>query len=424
MPGFSAGKAVAYFVGLALIGGLGYGTYTYLTQTQQARGPGRPPGGFAVPIEAQLVKIDTARREAEAIGTLRSWESVVIRPEISGRIMKINFEEGRLVKKGDVLVELDRAEAEAEVLRAKAALELAKQNHERAAKLRQDGAGTAATLDRAQAELATAQAALMVAEAKLEKTRLVAPFDGVLGLRKASVGALLMPAAEIVNLEQIDQLKVDFRMPETLLASIKVGQSIRLRVDAMGNKAVAGTVYAIDPLLETGGRAIVIRARIPNPDSILRPGLFARVVLTIEERPNAVFVAEQAIVPASSGAVLLFKVVNAKPVLTPVELGERRKGEVEITRGLAAGDVVVTAGQLKLFGNPPPDVCLLPAGGPPGGPPSGTPPTSPSGAPAGPPPGLPGLPVCRPPGPPPGAAAPPANAPAERKPDNGKPSGG
>lgn len=371
-------KFAAYAVGGALLIALLAASVWLFAQPQRAAGPGGPPGGFAVPVEAQAVRIGTSRKEAEAIGTLRSWESVVIKPEVTGRIAKIAFEEGTVVKQGALLVELDSAEAEAEVLRSKAALEWARETHARALKLRQQGAGSVANLDRAQYELAGAEASLKLAEAKLAKMRLVAPFDGVLGLRKVSVGALLVPGQEIVNLEQINPLKVDFKVPELLLASVKVGQVIRLRLDAMGKGAVAGTVYAIDPQLETGGRSIVLRARIPNADGVLRPGLFARVVLTITEKPDAVFVPEQSVLPGSDGSMSVFKAVDGKALMTRVELGERIKGEVEILAGLKQGDVVVTAGLPKL--RPGVSICLLP--GPPG-------PKAPDAA---------ALPACRPPG--------------------------
>jgi membrane fusion protein (multidrug efflux system) len=373
-------RIAAYTVGGALVAALLATSVWLFAQPQRGAGPGgRPQGAFAVPVEAQLVRVGVSRREAEAIGTLRSWESVVIKPEVTGRVVRIAFEEGTVVKAGDLLVQLDPAEAEAELLRAKAALEWAKETYERARELRQRGAGTTANLDKAQADLAAAQASVLLAEARLAKMKLVAPFDGMLGLRKVSVGALLAPGQEIVNLEQINPLKVDFKVPETLLASVKVGQVIRLRL--LGRRRVDGTVYAIDPQLETGGRSIVLRARIENPDGVLRPGLFARVVLTIEEKPDAIFVPEQAVLPGSDGSMSVFKAVEGKAVMVKVELGERTKGEVVVVKGLAAGDVVVTAGLPKL--RPDASICLLAA---PGG-----------AAPAA----LPGLPPCQPPGRPP-----------------------
>lgn len=385
-------RLAAYSVGGALMIALLAASVWLFAQPKRAAAPGGPPGGFAVPVEAQPVRVGLRRREAEAIGTLRSWESVTIKPEITGRVTKIGFEEGTLVKEGQLLVELDTAEAEAEVLRTKAALEWAKETYQRALKLRQQGSGSVAALDKAQAEFAAAEASLKLAQAKLSKMRLTAPFDGVIGLRKVSIGALLTPGQEIVNLEQINPLKVDFKVPEMLLASVKVGQVIRLRLDAMGSRAVDGTVFAIDPLLETGGRAIVLRARIPNADGSLRPGLFARVVLTIEEKQDAIFVPEQSVLPGSDGSMSVFKAVDGKAVLTRVSLGERIKGEVEVTSGLKPGDVVVSAGLPKL--RPGVAICQLP--GPPG--------AKPADEKAA----LPGLPGCRPPG-----------APAEKKPAAG-----
>jgi len=378
MAALTRPRLAAYTVGGAIILTLLAGSVWLFAQPQRGAAPGRPQGAFAVPVEAQPVRVGVSRKEAEAIGTLRSWESVVVKPEVTGRIVKIAFDEGTFVKAGDLLVELDTAEAEAEVQRSKAALDLARESYERALKLRRGGAGTIANLDRAQADLATAQASLKLAEARLGKMRLTAPFDGMLGLRKVSLGALLIPGQEIVNLEQINPLKVDFKVPETLLASVKVGQAIRLRLDAMGSRGVEGTVYAIDPLLETGGRAIVLRARIANADGNLRPGLFARVVLTISEKPDALFVPEQSVLPGSDGSMSVFKAVDGKAVMTRVELGERIKGEVEIVRGLAPGDVVVSAGLPKLRPGVP--ICLL------AGPPA-----------AGAPPALSGLPACPPP---------------------------
>jgi membrane fusion protein (multidrug efflux system) len=374
-------RLVAYAAGGGLIAALLATSVWLFAQPQRAADPGRPQGAFAVPVEAQAVRVGVSRKEAEAIGTLRSWESVIIKPEVTGRIVKIAFEEGTIVKAGDLLVQLDAAEAEAEVLRAKAALEWAKETHERAAKLRRQGSGTAANLDKAQADLAAAQAALQLAEARLAKMRLVAPFDGMLGLRRVSVGALLVPGQEIVNLEQINPLKVDFKVPETLLASVRVGQVIRLTLDAMGQRGVDGTVYAIDPQLETGGRSIVLRARIANPDGVLRPGLFTRVVLTVEEKPDAIFVPEQSVLPNSDGTKSVYKAADGKAELVKVELGERIKGEVEVLSGLKSGDVVVTAGLPKLRPGAP--ICLL-AGPPAPG--------------AAPPPAPPGVAPCRPPG--------------------------
>lgn len=352
---------VAVLVVLLVAAGAG-GAYWYFVmapaQTAGGAGPGRPgaggpPGGFAMPVEAAEVRIATAQRQILAIGTLRSNESVTIRPELAGRITQINFQEGQKVRKGQVLIQLDATIERAELAQAQAAIALSKANYERAEELTRRGAGTQRALDEARAKLRTDEAAVQLAEARLEKYTLSAPFDGVVGLRRVSVGDYVSPGAEIVNLEQIDPLKVDFRVPEVFLAAVRARQRITASVDALPGREFAGEVYAIDPLVDAGGRSIVIRARVANADDALRPGLFARVLLTLDERPNAAFVPEQSIVPVGDQH-FVFKVVDGPQAGTKVvtntrvKVGERRRGEVEIMEGLKAGDVVVTAGLLKI----------------------------------------------------------------------------
>lgn len=327
-------------------------------QTAGGPGAGGPPGGFAMPVEATPVKVAASRREIVAIGTLRSNESVTVRPEVVGRIADIGFTEGQKVRKGQMLVRLDASVQEAELAQAQASLSLSRANFERADELMKRGAGTARALDEARWKLRNDEAAVNLAKSRLEKYVLLAPFDGVVGLRKVSVGDYVGPGADIVNLEMIDPLKVDFRVPEIFLASVRAGQNVAVAIDAFPGRSFNGQVYAIDPLIDTAGRSIVIRARIANPDDVLRPGLFARVTLMLEVRENAVFVPEQALIPMGNDH-FVFKLLEppagapvppgakmAKNV--PVKLGERRAGEVEILQGLEATDTVVTAGVLKI----------------------------------------------------------------------------
>jgi membrane fusion protein (multidrug efflux system) len=362
---------VAVFIVLLAAAGGAYWYFVHLPAQMAAQAPagapgrGGPPGGFAMPVEAAPVRVGTSRREVLAVGTIRSNESVVIKPEVAGRIVQINFTEGQKTKKGQMLIQLDSSMERAELVQAQAALVLAKANYERADELVKRNAGTGRALDEARAALRTGEASVLLSQARLDKFTLTAPFDGMLGLRKVSVGDYVTGGAEIVNLEMVDPLKVDFRVPEIFLATLRTGQKAAITVDAMPDRKFEAEVFAIDPLVDQAGRSVVIRARIPNPDDSLRPGLFARVVLTIEERQNAVFVAEQSLVPVGDQH-FLFKVVDkdgAKVVAwTKGKLGERRKGEVEIIEGLAAGDVVVTAGLLKIRDGMP--VQILPSGPP------------------------------------------------------------
>jgi membrane fusion protein (multidrug efflux system) len=287
---------------------------------------------------------------------------------VAGRIVALGFEEGQKVRRGQVLLQLDSSVERAELAQAQAQVALARTNANRAAELTQRGAGTQRALDEARATLRTAEAQIHLNQAKIEKMTVVAPFDGVAGLRKVSVGAFVQAGADIVNLEQIDPLKVDFRVPEVFLAGVRTGQRIALSVDALSGEQFTGEVTAIDPLVDAAGRSIVIRARLSNPDDKLRPGVFARVTLTLATRENAVFVPEQSLV-SKGEQQFVYKVVagaDGKKVVrhTEVKLGVRKGATAEIVEGLAAGDVVVTGGLLKVQDGMP--VQVVPPPPPPG----------------------------------------------------------
>lgn len=311
-------------------------------------GAGGPPGGPPpTPVEAVPVKVGSVARTVTAVGSLLSNESVVVRPEVAGRVSEIAFQEGLRVAKGAVLIRLDDSIARATLAQAQASIAFSRAELARADELFRQKTGPARNREQAAAKLQADEAAVQLAKAQLEKLTLTAPFDGVLGLRKVSVGDMVTAGKDIVNLEAIDTLKLDFRVPELYLPTVKVGQTLKVSVDAFAGRGFDGQVYAIDPLVDVNGRAVVIRARVANPDGVLRPGLFARVALTLDVQPNAVLVPEQAIV-AFGNKQFVFKVVDGKVAQAPVTLGERRNAEVEITKGLAPGDVVVTAGQLKI----------------------------------------------------------------------------
>ncbi len=303
--------------------------------------------GMQIPVEVVPVTVGPIQRRLTSVGSLRSHELVIIRPEIAARIAEFRFDEGERVTQGQPLVLLDESVWRAVVEQVQAQLELSQSNYERAVDLLKRKAGTNKARDEAISQMRVDEAALELAKARLDKTVIKAPFEGVVGLRRVSVGDFVDVGADIVNLEQIDPLKVDFRVAEIFVGAVKTGQHLELGVDAFPAETFAGTVYAIDPLIDEGGRSILLRARLPNPDNRLRPGLFARVALVLNERDDAIQVPEQALVPQGQNQ-FVFKVVDDKAVLTKVVVGIRREGMAEVVEGLAPDDQVVTAGQLKL----------------------------------------------------------------------------
>jgi membrane fusion protein (multidrug efflux system) len=184
-------------------------------------------------------------------------------------------------------------------------------------------------------------------KAKLAKSTIRAPFEGVTGLRQVSPGAYAKAGQDIARLEGIGVLKLDFRVPEAYLRRIRVGQPLVINVDAYPGESFNGSIYAIEPAVDESTRTVLLRARLPNPGVRLKPGMFARVNLDLERRENALLIPEQAIVPRGDGR-FVFRIAEGKAQLVKVEMGARRPGEVEILKGLEAGDTIVVDGQLKL----------------------------------------------------------------------------
>ncbi len=321
------------------------------TPTATAPGPGAGGPGAGAPqaVTVEAVKVVRASlpQAITAVGSLRSDESVTLRPEVAGRIATIGFAEGQRVQKGAVLVRLDPTVNEAEVKQARANMTLAKSKYDRAVDLAKSNFISGQARDEAESNMKVAEAALAVAEAKLAKTEIRAPFSGIIGLRQVSLGDYVKEGADLVNLEAVDPLKVDFRVPEVYMKQVRAGQPIEIALDAIPGRTYAGRVFAINPLVDAAGRAIVIRAQVSNPDTSLRPGMFARVRLITEERQDALVLPEQALVPSGSEQ-FVFRVVDGKAQRARVEIGQRGDGRVEIRQGVGPEDVVVVAGQLKL----------------------------------------------------------------------------
>lgn len=341
---------------------------------------GGPGGGGPPPAPVEVAKV-VAEQMAQTIttvGSLRSDESVTIRPEVAGRIAAIGFREGQRVARGDVLLRLDASINQAEVQQARANLKLAQSKYERAVDLAKSNFISGQARDEAENNLRVAEAALALVEARFAKTEIRAPFSGVIGLRSVSVGDYVKEGADLVNLESIDLLKVDFRLPEVHMRQVQSGQTLQVSLDALPGKTFEGRVLAVNPLVDAAGRAIVVRAQVRNSDASLRPGMFARVRLVTADQADALVIPEQALVPQGTEQ-FVFKVVDGKAVRAKVELGQRRTGKVEVRSGVAAGDTIVTAGQIRLRDGVPVAV----AKGPPGPAPNdGTPPANAAAVPA------------------------------------------
>jgi membrane fusion protein (multidrug efflux system) len=320
---------------------------------------GPPPG---LPVKAVQVRVGEVESDLSAVGTLLAEESVIIRPEIDGRVLEIHFAEGQRVAKGQKLVTLDPAEYRAQLAQAEAQLRTDMQRYERSQELLAQKFISQEALDVAKNNVDRADAQRREAEVWVSKTAISAPFAGTVGLRLISPGAYVTKGDDIVRLENIDSIKLDFRVPELYAAQVRPGQTVAVKLDSFPGEQFTGKIYAIEPAVDERTRTVLLRARVPNQGFKLKPGMFVRVGLTLETRKNAILVPEPAIWPQGQDS-FVFRVQDGKAMLTKVELGTRRPGEVEVLSGLAPSDTVVTEGQIKLRDGAP--VMVLPAQPPP-----------------------------------------------------------
>jgi len=353
-------------------------------------------GGKAPAVEVAKVTSITLVDETQSVGSLRSMQGVMLRPEVAGRVSKILFNDGQRVRKGQLLVQFDDQLQAAQVSQAKAEMSIAAANHKRNQELVAQNFISKRSLDESAAALEVAQAKLDLAVATLQRLKIVAPFDGVTGLRQVNVGDYLKDGTDVVNIEDIDAVLVDFRLPERFQAKVRPGQKAQLTVDALPGRPFAAIVQAVDPLIDANGRSVGVRGCIDNRQQQLRPGMFARVNAVFGSRPSALVIPEEAIVP-QGGRTFVVKVVPGEKPDTlvsqrvPVKAGLRQPGKVEILEGLELDDTVVIAGHQRLQkdGTPVRVVDMSkPGGGKPAVAPAGgasTPPAAAGAAPAAPP---------------------------------------
>lgn len=360
----------------------------------------------AAGVEVAQVELMSLRDDAQSVGTLRSRQSVMMRPEVPGRVKSLGFSDGAQVRKGQVLVQLDDTLQQAEVSQALAQVSIAKATHQRNKELVAQNFLAQRVMEESAANLQVVEAQLALANARLSRMAILAPFNGSVGIRSVNIGDFVKDGADLVNIEDISSMYVDFRLPERFQGKLKLDQTVELLLDAYPGRAFKARIEALDPLLDVNGRSVGVRAILPNSPGIvaqkgkpavaggsnkpalpsvapkeksappvavdraggganpLRPGMFARVNTVFGVNDSAVVVPEEAIVP-QGGRQFVIKVVSPSdlpPTATAnlpadtkfvsqrqeVKMGVRRLGKVEILEGLTLGQTIVVAGQQRL----------------------------------------------------------------------------
>lgn len=312
-------------------------------------GQGGSPSFSQMPLAVVAVPVREARLtlEAEALGTARANESLDVTAKVSNLVTAVRFTEGQQVRRGQVLVELDGREAQAELAIAEAAVSESRSQFNRSRELYTTQALSEAQLEQIEATLKANEARVAFARSRLSDTVITAPFAGRVGLRRVSVGSLVNPGTLITTLDDMSMIKLDFTIPETLLSSVEAGREIVARSVAWPGEDFAGKVASVDSRVDTTTRSVTVRALMPNERGMLKPGMFLTVRLA-RGSSNALLVPEQSLVP-EQGNVFVYVVRDDNRVeKRQVRTGERRVGEVQIVAGLAVGEQVVTEGTQKL----------------------------------------------------------------------------
>lgn len=315
---------------------------------QQAAMSARPPPAATVAVTE--VREETWQPRLSAVGSVEAAQGIFVTNEVAGKVSSILFESGQKVRLGEVILQLDDSVDQADLKGLIAERNLAEIKLQRLVKLLRDRSVSQADHDEAKAQLDGAEARVSAKQALISKKRVTAPFAGLLGIRKVDLGEYLPPGAQIVPLDALEPIYVDYSLPERYLSELKVGQSVSVTVAAHPNRAFEGRISAINPGIERSTRSVRIRATFTNPEHLLRPGMFAEVQTLLPARKNLLTLPRTAISYAPYGDAV-FAIVEKDGKTTverrPITTGAVQNGRVAV-EGLQSGDRVVVAGQVKL----------------------------------------------------------------------------
>ncbi len=316
-------------------------------EKKQMETSGRGRSGASVTnVRAHLIEPRDIENEITATGSILADESVTLTNEISGRVTAIYFKEGRHVKKGELLLQLYDADLQAQRERAEAQLKLAVDIEARQKKQLDMEAISLEEYETALNRLHTAKADVQLIQAQIIKSRITAPFDGIIGLRYVSEGAYLSPGVRIATLIALNPIKIDFAVPERFYALLADDLPIRFRIQGLADE-YSGKIYAVEPEIDTDIRSVRCRAVCPNPDGLIKPGAFAEVTIPLKKLAGALMIPSEALIPDAQKQSV-FVVKNNKVQTRNVVTGLRTSETVQILSGLSAGDTVLTTGLLQV----------------------------------------------------------------------------
>jgi membrane fusion protein (multidrug efflux system) len=318
--------------------------------------PGAAPKNSVLPVSGIITQTTTLANKVYASGTVLANEEVELRPEASGKILEINFKEGSLVSKGELLIKINDADLIAQQKKLQYQVKLATEQEERQKKLLDIQGVSQEEYDISLSQLNSYKADQDYTRALVAKTELRAPFNGVIGLKNVSEGSYVSPQQTIAWLQQIDPVKIDFSIPEKYASIIHKGDKINFSLSS-SKETFTGEVYAVQPRIDVATRTLQVRALSPNKDRKIIPGSFVKVELVLKEYADAIMVPTQAIVPVLKGKNV-FVSRGGLAVPQKVETGIRNDTAIQVVDGLQPGDTIITSGLMQLKPNTPVKVNL------------------------------------------------------------------
>lgn len=318
----------------------------------------RPP---PTPVAVVKATLEPVPRYLDSIGTASAINQVTVSPQVPGRVLKILFESGAVVKAGDPLLQLDDGAERADLANFQAQAKLAEVSLARAQALAKEKYGTQATVDQQRMSLDTAHAGMARSQVMIDQKLVRAPFGGSLGIRQIDVGRYVSAGTPVVTLTDLDRLYVDFSLPENQRASVTVGLPVEVRADAFPDRAFHAEISTIEPQIDPLTRAIKLRASMANPDHVLQPGMFVRARVILPPQGDAVTLPETAVDYTTYGESVFIvqedKDAEGKPtykaVQSFVDVGARYEGKIAITKGVKEGDRVIDGGQIRVQNGAP-----------------------------------------------------------------------
>jgi membrane fusion protein, multidrug efflux system len=314
-------------------------------------GCGKPAAQMGAFPPVQVVAVEARRQPVSEtlslVGTVTANETVEIRSEIDGTVQDIKFDEGRPVEKGQLLIQLDPTKLAAALAETEAQFKLTQANFERMKTLQKDNVMAQQEYDEAASAYEVNRATLDRSRRELQDTQVRAPFAGVTGSRLVSPGQVISKDAKLSSLVAIDPVKIEVNVPERFLGQMQLGQTIEVKVAAYPDETFKGEVYFIAPEVDTETRTVLVKARIPNSDFRLKPGMFASLDLTLKVRSDAVVIPEAALIPNGDAVAVFIVDDKSTAQMRMVKTGLRMEGQVEITDGLKGGERVIVEGYQK-----------------------------------------------------------------------------